>query len=83
VPGVKQNSTGGHEERLAAIVEATGAFSDAVPDVDALLGIIAEHIRRATGDFCAVVLLSPGAELNEWLRGIASKISVSRSGALN
>jgi len=59
VPGVKQNSTGGHEERLAAIVEATGAFSDAVPDVDALLGIIAEHIGRATGDFCAVVLLSP------------------------
>jgi hypothetical protein len=59
VPGVKQNSTGGQKDRLAAIVEATGAFSDAVPDVDALLGIIAEHIGRATGDFCAVVLLSP------------------------
>ena len=50
---------GGHDDRLAAIAEATGAFSDAVPDIDALLGIVAEHISRATGDFCSVVLLSP------------------------
>src|SRR5689334_20749970 len=48
-----------HAERLTAIAEATGAFSDAVPDIEALLGIVAEHISRATGDFCAVVLLSP------------------------
>src|SRR6266571_6644048 len=47
-----------HAERLAAIAEATGAFSDAVPDIEALLSIIAEHISRATGDFCSVVLLS-------------------------
>ncbi|HEY3191652.1 MAG TPA: histidine kinase dimerization/phospho-acceptor domain-containing protein, partial [Solirubrobacterales bacterium] len=58
MPGVKQDSTGGQEEWLAAIAEASGAFSDAVPDIDALLGIVAEHIGRATGDFCAVVLLS-------------------------
>src|SRR6266581_563773 len=50
---------GGHAGRLAAIAEATGAFSDAVPDIEALLGIVAEHISRATGDFCSVVLLSP------------------------
>jgi len=49
---------GGHAERLTAIVEATGAFSDAVPDIEALLGIVAEQISRVTGDFCAVVLLS-------------------------
>ncbi|TME11294.1 MAG: response regulator [Chloroflexi bacterium] len=50
---------GGHAERLAAIAEATGAFSDAVPDIEALLSIVAQHISNATGDFCAVVLLSP------------------------
>src|SRR5205823_2132140 len=49
---------GGHAERLAAIVAATGAFSDAVPDIEALLAIVAEQISRATGDFCSVVLLS-------------------------
>ncbi len=49
---------GGHASRLAAIAEATGAFSDAVPDIEALLAIVAEQISRATGDFCAVVLLS-------------------------
>src|SRR5260370_12047689 len=27
--------------------------------MEALLGIVAEHISRATGDFCSVVLLSP------------------------
>jgi signal transduction histidine kinase len=62
VPGVKQDSTDGSQEvndRLKAIVDATGAFSDAVPNIDALLEIVAEHIARATGDFCAVVLLSP------------------------
>src|SRR3989440_343502 len=48
----------GHTQRLAAIAEAAGAFSDAVPDIEALLGIVAEQISRATGDFCAVVLLS-------------------------
>jgi len=49
---------GGHAGRLAAIAEATGAFSDAVPDIEALLAIVAEQISRASGDFCAVVLLS-------------------------
>jgi PAS domain S-box-containing protein len=45
-------------DRAVALAGASEAFIDAVPDVDALLNIIAEHISRATGDFCAVVLLS-------------------------
>jgi PAS domain S-box-containing protein len=44
--------------RLAAIAAASDAFSEAVPDIEALLGIIAEQISRTTGDFCSVVLLS-------------------------
>jgi PAS domain S-box-containing protein len=40
-------------------VAAVDAFGEAVPDMEALLGIVAEHISRATGDFCSVVLLSP------------------------
>jgi len=60
VPRVKQDSTpSAGTERLAAIAEAAGAFSDAVPHIDALLGLVAEHIARATGDLCGVVLLSP------------------------
>jgi len=45
--------------RLAAIAAASDAFTDAVPDVEALLAIVAEQISRTTGDFCSVVLLSP------------------------
>ena len=45
--------------RLAAIAAASDAFIDAVPDVEALLAIVAEQISRTTGDFCSVVLLSP------------------------
>ncbi len=45
--------------RVSALVAASDAFSDAMPDVDALIGIVAEQISRATGDFCAVVLVSP------------------------
>jgi PAS domain S-box-containing protein len=45
--------------RIAAIAAAAEAFSDAVPDIDALLEIVAEQISRTTGDFCSVVLLSP------------------------
>ena len=45
--------------RLAAIAAASAAFSDAVPDMEALLAIVAEQISRTTGDFCSVVLLSP------------------------
>jgi len=48
-----------NERRLASITAATDAFNDAVPDIDALIGVVAEHISRATGDFCSVVLLSP------------------------
>jgi len=44
--------------RLAAIAAASDAFIDAVPDVEALLAIVAEQISRTTGDFCSVVLLS-------------------------
>ena len=44
--------------RLAAIAAASAAFSDAVPDIEALLAIVAEQISRTTGDFCSVVLLS-------------------------
>jgi len=44
--------------RLAAIAAASAAFSDAVPDMEALLAIVAEQISRTTGDFCSVVLLS-------------------------
>jgi PAS domain S-box-containing protein len=48
--------------RLEAIAAASAAFSDAVPDIEALLAIVAEQISRATGDFCAVVLLSPDGQ---------------------
>src|SRR5256885_6272147 len=53
------SAPGGSQARLAAVTEATDAFIDAVPDIEALLGIVAEQISRTTGDFCAVVLLSP------------------------
>ncbi len=53
------SAAGDSHARLAAITEATDAFIDAVPDIEALLGIVAEQISRTTGDFCAVVLLSP------------------------
>ncbi|HEY2597648.1 MAG TPA: response regulator [Candidatus Dormibacteraeota bacterium] len=48
--------------RLAAIAAASDAFSDAVPDMEALLAIVAEQISRTTGDFCSVVLLSPDGQ---------------------
>jgi PAS domain S-box-containing protein len=48
-----------HTGRLAAIAEASDAFNEAVPDIEALLSIVAEQISRTTGDFCSVVLLSP------------------------
>ncbi len=48
--------------RLGAIGAAADAFSEAVPDMEALLSIVAEHISRATGDFCSVVLLSPDGQ---------------------
>jgi signal transduction histidine kinase/CheY-like chemotaxis protein len=48
-----------NDRRLASISAATDAFNDAVPDIDALIGVVAEHISRASGDFCSVVLLSP------------------------
>jgi PAS domain S-box-containing protein len=50
--------SGEDSSRLAAIAAASAAFSDAVPEMDALLAIIAEQISRTTGDFCSVVLLS-------------------------
>src|SRR2546422_6968491 len=53
------SAVGDSHARLAAITQATDAFIDAVPDIEALLGIVAEQISRTTGDFCAVVLLSP------------------------
>src|SRR5256885_2024867 len=55
----------GSQARLAAVTEATDAFIDAVPDIEALLGIVAEQISRTTGDFCAVVLLSPDGQTIE------------------
>src|SRR5216684_6774853 len=48
--------------RLGAIGAAADAFSDAVSDMEALLSIVAEHISRATGNFCSVVLLSPDGQ---------------------
>jgi len=54
-PGTEADEPG----RLGAIGAAADAFSEAVPDMEALLGIVAEHISRATGNFCSVVLLSP------------------------
>ena len=54
-PGTEADESG----RRGAIAAAADAFSDAVPDMEALLGIVAEHISRATGHFCSVVLLSP------------------------
>jgi signal transduction histidine kinase/DNA-binding response OmpR family regulator len=68
VPSVKQDSTAGAPDshgRLAAIAEATGAFGDAVPDIDALLGIVAEQVATVTGDLCGVVLLSADAKTVE------------------
>jgi PAS domain S-box-containing protein len=53
------DESGDSDSRLAAITAASDAFSDAVPDIKALLAIVAEQISRATGDFCSVVLLSP------------------------
>ena len=50
--------SGDDSSRLAAIAGASAAFSDAVPDMEALLAIVAEQISRTTGDFCSVVLLS-------------------------
>jgi len=58
LPGTQADESG----RLGAIGAAADAFSEAVPDMDALLGIVAEHISRATGDFCSVVLLSPDGQ---------------------
>jgi len=48
--------------RAGALGAAVDAFSEAVPDMEALLGIVAEHISRATGNFCSVVLLSPDGQ---------------------
>src|SRR5436309_12755123 len=59
------SAPGGSQARLAAVTEATDAFIDAVPDIEALLGIVAEQISRTTGDFCAVVLLSPARQTIE------------------
>src|SRR2546422_686216 len=56
------SAPGSSQARLAALTEATDAFIDAVPDIEALLGIVAEQISRTTGDFCAVVLLSPDGQ---------------------
>ncbi len=80
--------------RLAAIAAASDAFSDAVPDMEALLAIVAEHISRATGDLCAVVLLSrdgkrvepvaayhPDPDMREYVRGlIGVPIEIDASG---
>jgi len=80
--------------RLAAIAAASDAFSDAVPDMEALLAIVAEHISRATGDLCAVVLLSrdgkrvepvaayhPDPNMREYVRGlIGVPIEIDASG---
>jgi len=80
--------------RLAAIAAASDAFSDAVPDMEALLAIVAEHISRATGDLCAVVLLSrdgkhvepvaayhPNPNLREYVSGlIGVPIEIDASG---
>jgi PAS domain S-box-containing protein len=57
-PGPGLKALGSDSGRLAAIAAASAAFSDAVPDMEALLAIVAEQISRATGDFCSVVLLS-------------------------
>ncbi len=57
-PGPSSVPQTGDSRRLAAITKAADAFSDAVPDMQALLAIVAEQISRATGDFCSVVLLS-------------------------
>src|SRR5436309_14104711 len=63
------SAPGGSQARLAAVTEATDAFIDAVPDIEALLGIVAEQISRTTGDFCAVVLLSPDGQTIEPVAG--------------
>jgi PAS domain S-box-containing protein len=57
-PGPPSGPPGDDRSRVAAIAAAAAAFSDAVPDIQALLAIVAEQISRTTGDFCSVVLLS-------------------------
>jgi PAS domain S-box-containing protein len=61
-PGPPAEPPADDSRRLAAITMASDAFSDAVPDMEALLAIVAEQISRATGDFCSVVLLSADGE---------------------
>ena len=54
--------------RLRALAEASRAFAEAVPDYEALLGVVAERVSGATGDACTVRLLS---EDGLWLRPVA------------
>src|SRR6058998_1672294 len=61
----RRASMSGTASMKAGVTEATDAFIDAVPDIEALLGIVAEQISRTTGDFCAVVLLSPDGQTIE------------------
>jgi PAS domain S-box-containing protein len=61
-PGDRDKLQPDDSGRLEAIAAAAAAFSDAVPDIEALLAIVAEQISRTTGDFCAVVLLSPDGQ---------------------
>jgi signal transduction histidine kinase/DNA-binding response OmpR family regulator len=63
--GPRDEVLAGESGRLTAIAAASAAFSDAVPDIEALLAIVAEQISRTTGDFCSVVLLSADGEYLE------------------
>src|SRR5216684_5294742 len=64
--------------RLGAIGAAADAFSEAVPDLEALLGSVREHIARATGNFCSVVLLSPDGQRIEPVAAFDPNPSVLR-----
>src|SRR5260370_18148816 len=61
---------------MAAIAAASAAFSDAVPEMAALLAIIAEQVSRTTGDFCSVVLLSRDGRRTEPVAALHSNPEV-------
>src|SRR5437660_11163855 len=54
--------------RIRALAAVSHAFSEAVPDYEQLLRVVAERVAEATGDACTVRLLS---EDGGWLNPVA------------
>jgi PAS domain S-box-containing protein len=51
------------EDRLRVLAEASRAFSEAVPDYESLLQVVARRVAEATGDACVIRLLSGDGRL--------------------